>query len=136
MEVVIVLGLLAILGSAALAASPVVDVWALSRAAKLTERQLGTTRLQAVAERRRLLVSRSGAATLETLDVAGRVVARLDLGTGGSGLVDSVAVRPRAIGYNARGHGSAGSVYLYRNGRGVRVISNFVGRIRRYSFRF
>jgi len=114
----------------------VFDQWSIARAARLTERHLSGARLNALAHRRPVEVRLSGARVLETVDGGGRVVARLDLGRSGLGPLDSIRVRPPRVRYNARGHGSAGSIYLYRGHRGVRVVSNFIGRIRRHSFRF
>lgn len=114
----------------------VFDQWSIARAARLTERHLSGARLNALAHRRSVEVRLAGGRVLETVDGSGRVVARLDLRESGLGPLDSIRVRPSRIRYNARGHGSAGSVYLYRGHRGVRVVSNFIGRIRRHGFRF
>ena len=135
-EIAIVISLLGLIAAAAVPGSATLDRWALNRAARMTERQMAAVRLRSVAERRTFRVRAPGAAALETIDDSGRVVARLVLAGAGSRLIDSIRIRPGTIRYNPRGHGSAGSVYLYRNRRGIRVISNFVGRIRRYSFRF
>lgn len=45
--------------------------------------------------------------------------------------LDSVRLRPATLGFNARGQASPGSVYLYRGPRGVRIVINFLGRLRR-----
>ena len=135
-EITIALSLLSAVAAIALPATSAVDRWALTRAARLTERQLAHARILAVARRDRIRLRVVGSGTLESLDGSGSVVDRRVLAGGRPGLVDSVRIRPASIRFNPRGHGAAGSVYLYRNGRGVRVISNFVGRIRRHSFRF
>lgn len=135
-EIVIVLGILAVLGAAALPATSALDQWALSRAARLVTAQMIEGRLLAVARRDRIRLRVVAPGTLETVDGAGAVIDRRVLAGPSPGLVDSVRIRPSAIRYNPRGHGAAGSVYLFRNGRGVRVISNFLGRIRRHGFRF
>lgn len=114
----------------------VFDQWSIARAARLTERHLSGARLNALAHRRAVEVRLSGGRVLETVDRSGRVVARLDLRRSGLGPLDSIRVRPARIRYNVRGQGSAGSIYLYRGHRGVRVVSNFIGRIRRHGFRF
>ena len=44
--------------------------------------------------------------------------------------VDSVRIRPPVMRFNARGQAAPGSVYLYRRGRSIRVVCNFLGRLR------
>ncbi|MFW6193741.1 MAG: hypothetical protein ACOC83_09675, partial [Gemmatimonadota bacterium] len=44
--------------------------------------------------------------------------------------LDSARLRPSVLRFNARGQASPGSLYLYRKRRGVRVVSNFIGRVR------
>jgi hypothetical protein len=135
-ELAIVIGLVGILAAVAIPARSVFDDWSLSRSARLVERQMSGARLVAVAHRRKLGIRATGSRFLETVDRGGRIEARLDLGAGALRSLDSIRVRPATIRYNPRGHGSAGSVYLYRGHRGIRLISNFVGRTRRHSFRF
>ena len=135
-EVVIVVGLVGLLFVAVLPVRDVLQQWSLSRATRITERVMTGTRLRAVAHREKLRVVVSGRGTLEILDGSGRVVNRFELAGPGRPRVDSVRIRPRTIRYNARGHGAAGSITLYLGNRGKRVISNFLGRIRRHSFRF
>ncbi|MFV1988238.1 MAG: Tfp pilus assembly protein FimT/FimU [Gemmatimonadota bacterium] len=134
-EVSIVVGLIGILLVSALPVGRALDRWSLSRGATIVERHLAGVRLRAVAHRERLRVRVISPGTLVTLDDAGLVVDRRVLAGPGNHLLDSIRIRPATIGYNSRGHGSAGSLYLYRADRGIRVISNFVGRIRRHSFR-
>ena len=136
LEVVCAIALLSILASLSIPVVRSLDAWAVNAAARITERHLMTVRLRAAADRRLYRIRATPGGNLETLDNTGRVVGRLELAGPTARLVDSLRVRPRTIRYNPRGHGSAGSIYLYRNGRGVRLISNFVGRIRRHSFRF
>ena len=134
-EAVIVIVLAGLLLATAVPAFGIIDRWSLSRAATITERHLAGVRLRAVARRERLRVRLLPPGTLETVDPSGAVLDRRALGPPDAGYVDSVVVRPRTLGFNARGHGAAGSVYLYRRGRGIRVVINFVGRIRRHAFR-
>ncbi len=44
--------------------------------------------------------------------------------------VDSVQIRPATFRFNARGQAAPGSVYLYRGKRSVRIVCNFLGRLR------
>ncbi len=135
-EAIISLVLLSILAALILPRLDALDQWSIARAARLTERHLAGARLDALAHRRPVRVRLTAGRILETVDGSGRLVSRLDLRASALRPLDSVRVRPANIRYNARGQGAAGSVYLYRGHRGVRVVSNFVGRIRRHSFRF
>jgi len=134
-EALVALALLGTLAAAALPAMGVLDRLALSRAAALAERCLSGTRLRAAAHRRDLRVRLSGT-TLVVVDTSGAVIGRTRLDGQGIGRIDSARIRPRQIRYNPRGHGSAGNITLYRGGHGVRVISNFVGRVRRQVFHY
>lgn len=44
--------------------------------------------------------------------------------------VDSVLLRPATFRFNARGQAAPGSVYLFRGDRSVRIVCNFLGRLR------
>lgn len=61
----------------------------------------------------------------------GTRLAAVDIGPGADLAVDSVRVRPAALRFNARGQAAAGSVYFWRGDRGIRLVSNFLGRVRR-----
>jgi Tfp pilus assembly protein FimT len=134
-EAIIALGLIGTVTAAAVTASGTLDRLALSRAARIVERQLGGARLRAAARREPIRV-RGLADTLVVTAAGGSMLWRMRLGGRGIGAIDSVRVRPSWIRYNPRGHGSAGSVTLYRGRHGVQVVSNFVGRIRRHRFTF
>lgn len=109
------------------------DRLSLTRAARVAESQLTLARLHAVATHvptavtlaeTRLEVSRSG----------GALLSRVDLGRHTLGRLDSLRLQPSTLRFNARGHGSPGSVYLYRGERGIRLVSNFVGQVRAVPF--
>lgn len=134
-ELVAALAVTAAVAAAALPALGTLDRWSLARAASLAERHLMSARLGALSARRPLRVRLVGT-SLETVDTAGRVTGKVALDGEGFRSLDSARLRPGTLRYNARGHGSAGSLYLYRGRRGVRVVSNFVGRIRSYAFSF
>lgn len=134
LELTIVLAL--VLGGLALVApASLADKYALSRAGRLAESHLVRARLHAVASHSGATVTARGRA-LEMRDRGGALLTSVELAGGGLGALDSVRIRPAAIRFNARGQGSAGSIYLYRGRRGVRVLSNFVGRVRKSRFRF
>ncbi|WP_419934689.1 prepilin-type N-terminal cleavage/methylation domain-containing protein [Candidatus Palauibacter sp.] len=109
------------------------DRFSLTRAARLAESQLVRARLHAVATHARTEVTLAGT-RLEVARRGGPLLSHVDLATHGLGRLDSVRLRPATIRFNARGQGSPGSVYLYRGGRGVRLVSNFVGRVRAVPF--
>ncbi|MDX1577442.1 MAG: prepilin-type N-terminal cleavage/methylation domain-containing protein [Gemmatimonadota bacterium] len=134
MELVIALAVL-LTGLAITAPWSLMDKLALARAARLAESHLVRARLHAVARHARTSVGVNGQA-LELRDAGGTLLSRIDLGGASLARLDSVRVRPSTLRFNARGQGSAGSVYLYRGRRGIRVVSNFVGRVRRSAFRF
>lgn len=110
------------------------DRFSLTRAARAAESQLALARLHAVASRTPTEVTLDGTQLAVSLR-GGRLLSRVDLGRHGLGRLDSARVRPGILRFNARGHGSSGSVYLYRGRHGVRIVSNFVGRVRAEPFR-
>lgn len=110
-----------------------VDRFGLARAARLAEAQLVRARLHALASHVPADVTIAGT-WLEVAQRGGPTLSRVDLAAHGFGRLDSVRLRPATIRFNARGHGSPGSVYLYRGRRGIRLVSNFVGRVRAVPF--
>lgn len=89
-------------------------------------RRLAVTRRERVRLR-----FRDGVLTLHT--ARDSVLQSLRL-TGPGAILDSVRLRPSTLGFNARGQASPGSIYLYRGPRGVRLVINFLGRVRRERF--
>jgi Tfp pilus assembly protein FimT len=106
----------------------------LSRSADLAEIQLERARLLAVTRREpvRVRVSPPAMLVVETPD--GVVLETAELQGDGLRGLDSLRLRPTTLRYNRRGQASPGSLYLYKGRRGVRIISNFIGRIRRVPF--
>ena len=105
------------------------DRLALSRAARVAESQLVLARLKAQSAHVPTEVTLSGT-ELSVAWRGGAAISRVELGRHGVGRLDSARLRPATLRFNSRGHGSAGSLYLYSGGRGVRLVSSFVGRIR------
>jgi len=103
---------------------------ALDGAADTVVRQIDLTRSLAVARRETVRLTHRDPG-LAVVDAGDRVVATLEVGRTGDLAVDSVRIRPAAIRFNARGQAGPGSVYVWRGGRGVRLIVNFLGRVRR-----
>lgn len=130
------MALLAIVAAIALPPFHLLDRLALWRSADLARSHLVRTRLEALAQREMLEVRLVRGDRLVTRDRSGLTLSSVDLRAGGVLRLDSIRIRPAVIRYNARGQGSPGSLYLYRGRRGVRVVSNFVGRVRRKGFQY
>ena len=106
------------------------DAAALQEASNAVTRVLNLGRAMAIS-RRETVGLRSQASELLLLSSDGSVIARLQIGPGTELPVDSVRVRPTTIRFNSRGHAGAGSIYLWRRGTTVRLVCNFLGRVRR-----
>ncbi|MGH7540853.1 MAG: GspH/FimT family pseudopilin [Gemmatimonadota bacterium] len=135
-EILIALSLLALLTAAALQGFNALDHISLARSADLVQGHLARARLEALARRERVEVRSAAGGRLLIVDARGRVLERLDPAGDGLLRLDSVRVRPAVIRYNPRGQGSPGSIYLFRGHNGIRLVSNFIGRVRRHAFRF
>lgn len=109
------------------------DAAALESAADAARGRLAQARMLGVARRGvvELRVTPDGALELRGPD--GDVVGVTPL-VGGDFDLDSARLRPGVLRYNARGQAAPGSLYLYRRGRGVRIVSNFIGRLRTERF--
>lgn len=101
----------------------------LQAAARRATAQLSLARRLAV-NRRETIRVRLLDGDLALTDVDGRPLLRVPVG-GPDGLpVDSVDVRPATMRFNNRGQAAPGSVYLYRGRRSIRIVCNFLGRLR------
>ena len=109
------------------------DGFSLTRAARVAESQLALARLHAMATHAPTTVTLAGT-RLEVSRRGGSLLSRVDLGRHALGRLDSVRLQPSTLRFNARGHGASGSVYLYRGERGIRLVSNFLGRVRSVPF--
>lgn len=107
---------------------------ALNGASDAVTRQIALTRAIAVARRETVRLTRH-ASGLAIVDARDRTVATLRVGRKEDLAVDSVRVRPASLRFNARGQAGPGSIYLWRGDRGVRLVVNFLGRVRRESVR-
>ncbi len=132
MEVAVALAVTGLAATFIISRQPL-DRFSLTRAARVVESQLALARLHAVANHAPTAVTLAGT-RLEVSRRGGPLLSRVDLGGHAFGRLDSVRLRPATLRYNARGHGSPGSVYLYRGKRGIRLVSNFVGRVRAEAF--
>jgi len=102
---------------------------ALAAAARGAHGQLALARTRALARREVLGVRLSARGVLETVDEEGTVVDRTRLLDPPLG-VDSVRLRPATMRFNPRGQAAPGSLFLYRGNRAVRIVCNFLGRLR------
>lgn len=64
-----------------------------------------------------------------------RAIARFVLGPRSGAGLDSAVLRRSTLSFNDRGQAAPGSLYLYQGDRGVRLVVNFIGRVRREAFR-
>jgi hypothetical protein len=71
-----------------------------------------------------------GGRPFELIDPSGRRLARVPVGPGSDLQMDSIRVRPPTLRFNSRGQAAPGSIYLYLGVRTVRIVSNFLGRLR------
>ncbi len=101
----------------------------LRSATRVVRQQLSLGRRAAVSRREtvrfrkigdQLVLQASDGSTLKSIALSG--VDRLP--------VDSVLLRPATFRFNARGQAAPGSVYLFRGDRSVRIVCNFLGRLR------
>lgn len=130
-ELALCVALLGVLLAVALPTFGWLDRFALDRAARLAGAHLTRARMSAVARRETLRVRVAPDGLLVLFDAGGRRLAATPLAGEGPFRPDSVRLRPTTLRYNPRGQASAGSLYLYKGSRGVRLVSNFVGRVRR-----
>lgn len=105
------------------------EVSALRAAARQVTAHLSLARRLAVGRRETVRVS-AAAGELALRAEDGTVIVRLALEGQDALPVDSLRVRPATLRFNARGQAAPGSVYLYRGRRSLRIVCNFLGRLR------
>lgn len=105
------------------------DAAGLRAAARQVVAQLTLARRLAV-NRREIVRFRAEPGEAALRDADGRVLARLALSGVDRLPVDSIRVRPATLRFNPRGQAAPGSVYLYRGRRSIRIVCNFLGRVR------
>lgn len=64
-----------------------------------------------------------------------RPIARFVLGPASGAGLDSAVLRRSTLSFNSRGQAAPGSLYLFQDDRGIRLVVNFLGRVRREPFR-
>lgn len=122
-------------GVAVAAGARAIEALSLHRSADLARGHLARARLLAVARRETVRVRAGPDGTLLLLDGSDGLLAATPVQGQGLLRLDSVSVRPATLRFNARGQAAPGSVYLYRGSRGVRLVCNFLGRVRRETIR-
>lgn len=133
-QLLVVAAMFAIVAGTALATgSRVVEAFSLQRSADLATGHLARARLAAVARREVVRIRAGPDGALLLLDAEGGTLAVTHVGGGILLRLDSMRVRPSTLRFNARGQAAPGSIYLYRGKRVVRLVSNFLGRVRRES---
>ena len=130
LEMLVVLALVGIaLGVALPAITELRDARSLLAATQVVTHQLGLARRSAVIGRETVRFRRSADRLI--LETSSGEVRSFILLNGADRLpVDSVQLRPSTFRFNARGQAAPGSVYLFRGSRSVRIVCNFLGRIR------
>ncbi len=116
-------------GSVAGARSLVQDS-ALGSAATAVRGQLAYARAVAIARRERISLALEAGGGLAVTDSRDSVVRRVPLLSGRGSYLDSVRLRPAVLRFNSRGQAAPASVYLHGPGGGIRIVVNFLGRVR------
>jgi len=99
-------------------------------AARVVRGQIGYARALAAARRERVGLELTPGGELILVDSRDSVLRRTRL-LGSDGFrLDSARIRPAALRFNPRGQAAAGSVYLHKGNAGLRLVVNFVGRVR------
>jgi prepilin-type N-terminal cleavage/methylation domain-containing protein len=91
---------------------------------------LALARSLAIARREKIGVRRDASGHLVLVAASGETLMTAAVGPAADLSIDSLRVRPSTLRFNARGLAAPGSVYLYLDDRVVRVVSNFLGRLR------
>ncbi|MFW6088439.1 MAG: GspH/FimT family pseudopilin [Gemmatimonadota bacterium] len=102
---------------------------ALRAAARQVVAELSLARRMAVNRRETIRFAAAGEDLALTAEDGG-VLIRLVLAGPDALPVDSLRVRPATLRFNPRGQAAPGSVYLYRGRRSIRIVCNFLGRLR------
>ena len=131
LELAIVLALAALLTAVAFSGfRSFADSAAIAGAARSVREHVIRARSTAIYRRERVRLRQSPTADLTLRDDRDSVLATLSLARTGPFAIDSVRIRPATLRFNSRGQAAPGSIYLYRAKKGVRVVVNFLGRVR------
>lgn len=106
------------------------DATRLEAAARAVRGHLARGRAEGVARRAVVRLRLTDRGALVIYDEDDRPVAALPPLLGPTFDLDSVRLAPKTLRFNSRGQASPGSVYLYRGSSGIRIVCNFIGRLR------
>lgn len=135
LELLLVLALLGVTTMAGIAAWRAhAGARALDGAGRVVRGALDAGRLAGVARRSVVRLRLEEGARLVLYDQDDGEIREWTLGRSGPFRMDSVRLRPRTLRFNARGQAAPGSVYLYRGRGAIRLVINFVGRVREERF--
>lgn len=123
-----------LLAAAAPAVRATLDRLSLDRSADVAEAFMQRARLHAVVRREVLRLRLGPDQVLILFDSEDGPLFIAPLAGDAFVRLDSARLRPATLRYNARGQAAPGSLYLYKGRRGVRLVSNFLGRVRRERF--
>lgn len=107
---------------------------ALRGATRVVRGALDAGRLTAVSRRGVVRLRLEDGGRLVLYDAGDRELRGWAVGRDGPFRTDSVRLRPRTLRFNSRGQAAPGSIYLYRGRAGVRLVINFLGRVREERF--
>ncbi len=134
-ELLLVLALLGVTAMAGIAAwRAYAESRALEGAGRVVRGALDAGRLAGVARRSVVRLRLEEDARLVLYDEDDGEIRGWALGRAGPFRMDSVRLRPRTLRFNARGQAAPGSVYLYRGRGAIRLVINFLGRVREERF--
>jgi type II secretory pathway pseudopilin PulG len=108
---------------------------AIQAATRSARNHLVLARSMALARRETMRVRVDGSGDLVIVAPSDELLSSASVGPSDELALDSLRIRPSTLRFNSRGQAAPGSVYLYRGDRVVRIVSNFLGRLRIESFR-
>lgn len=131
LRLLVAIALLAIAGTGAISGvRTLVGSAELAAAARGVRGHLVYARTAAISRREVVKLTLTPAGELILLDSRDSVVRRTPL-LGADGFrLDSASLQPTTLRFNARGQAAPGSVYLHGRRAGVRLVMNFLGRVR------
>lgn len=111
------------------------DSASLHAAARSARSHLALARRLAISRRETVRVRATSDDDLVLLDSSDRILALAAIGRRGDIPVDSVRLRPSTLRFNSRGQAAPGSVYVFGRRGSVRLVCNFLGRVRQETVR-
>ncbi|MDH3298826.1 MAG: GspH/FimT family pseudopilin [Gemmatimonadota bacterium] len=129
-EILIVLTVIGTLASFGIAGfASLREAAAVRSATRVVRQQLSLARRAAVSRRETVRLYQAGNRLIVETS-AGTILGATSFAGVDPLPVDSVVLRPATFRFNPRGQAAPGSVYLFRGDRSVRIVCNFLGRLR------